>query len=224
MKDRRIQRVVVAGLGRFGQAIALALADLGVDVIALDTDPRAVEAVKEHVGLAAEADATLRSVLVDLEADKADAIIIGVGESFEANVLVTAMAAELGIAAVITRARSSRQKTILEKVGATRVLYPEQDAGRRLANSMVYGDAIEFVNLPDDHSLRDLPLPARFAGKTLGELGLRRRQGLTVIAVTRRGIPGGPRQVVPVPGGDFRFEAGDVLSVIASNEAFTKLS
>jgi trk system potassium uptake protein TrkA len=163
-------------------------------------------------------------VLLDLEADKADAIIIGVGESFEANVLLTATATEMGIGTVITRARSSRQKAILEKVGATRVLYPEQDAGRRLANSLVYGDAIEFVNLPENHSLRDLPLPARYVGKTLAELGLRRAQGLMVIAVTRQARPGATREVVPVPDGGFRLEAGDVLSVIASNEAFTKLS
>lgn len=223
MNERNIRRVVVAGLGRFGRAAALALADLGVDVVALDTDPRAVEEVKDHVGLAAEADATVKSVLLDLEADKADAIIIGVGESFEANVLLTATAAEMEIGIVITRARSARQKAILEKVGATQVLYPEQDAGRRLANSLVYGDAIEFVNLPEDYSLRELPLPERYAGQTLAELGLRREAGLTVIAVTRQAGSDGPREVVPVPDGDFRLEAGDVLSVIASNEAFDRV-
>jgi trk system potassium uptake protein len=225
MPDRVIKRAAVIGLGRFGRAVARTLSELGVDVLAIDRELRFVEMVKNEVALAVCVDATQESALEELDVAKVDLLVVGVGELFEENVLITSWAAEAGIPQIITRAGTPMRRRILERIGATRVLFAEQEMGQRLAQSLVRGDAIEFVDLPEGHSLREIDVPAAFLGKTIGELQLRRRHGLAVLAIRRIILAEGKseRQVYPVPDGDFRFVAGDRLSVIARNEDFGRL-
>lgn len=225
MGEQGIKRAAVVGLGRFGRAVAVTLSELGVEVLAVDSDMKWVELVREQVGLAVCADATDDVALRELGVEKVDVFVVGVGEQFEVNVLLTSWAAEAGIAQVVTRAASPLRRRILERVGATRVLYPEQEMGQRLAQSLVHGDALEFVDLPEDYFLREIEVPAAFAGKTLAELQLRRDHGLAVIAVRRVSLAGDTtaREVHPVPHGQFRIEAGDRISVIARTEDFDKL-
>ncbi|MCB1162646.1 MAG: TrkA family potassium uptake protein [Candidatus Krumholzibacteriia bacterium] len=225
MGERTIKRAAVVGLGRFGRAVARTLSELGVEVLAVDRELRYVEMVKDDVDLAVCVDATQESALDELDVRNVDLLVVGVGELFEENILITSWAAEAGIPQVITRAGTPVRRRILERVGATRVLFAEQEMGQRLAQNLVRGDALEFVDLPDDYSLRELEVPAPFVGHTLGELGLRRNHGLAVLAVRRITLAEGKseRRVFPVPDGDFRFEAGDRLSVIARNEDFARL-
>lgn len=225
MGDQEIRRATVVGLGRFGRAVAVTLTELGIEVLAVDSDMKLVEKVQEQVALAACADATDEGALQELEAENSDVFIIGVGELFEVNVLLTSWAAEQGLPRIITRADSPLRRRILERVGATQVLYAEQEMGQRLAQSLVRGDALEFVDLPEDFSLREIELPPEFIGKTLGELQLRRERGLAVLAVRRVSLEGdtAERTVFPVPHGQFRLEEGDRISVIARNEDFGKL-
>ena len=225
MADRVIKRAAVIGLGRFGRAVARTLSELGVEVLAVDRELRFVEMVKNEVALAVCVDATQEGVLEELDIARVDLLIIGVGELFEENVLITSWAAEAGIPQVITRAGTPMRRRILERVGATRVIFAEQEMGQRLAQSLVRGDVIEFVDLPEGHSLREIEAPAAFVGKTIGELQLRRQHGLAVLAIRRISLAEGrsERRVFPVPDGDFRFAAGDRLSVIARNEDFARL-
>lgn len=225
MADRPIKRAAVIGLGRFGRAVARTLSELGVEVLAVDREMRFVERVKNEVALAVCADASQEDALEELDLARVDLLVIGVGEFFEENVLITSWAAEAGIPQVITRADTPMRRRILERVGATRVLFAEQEMGQRLAQNLVRGDVIEFVDLPEGHSLREIEVPAAFVGKTIGELQLRRRHGLAVLAIRRISLAEGrsERRVFPVPDGDFRFEAGDRLSVIARNEDFARL-
>lgn len=225
MADRQIKRAAVIGLGRFGRAVARTLSELGVEVLAIDRELRFVELVKDEVSLAVCVDATQDGALEELDVGRVDLLVIGVGELFEENVLITSWAAEAGIPQVITRTDSPMRRRILERVGATRVLFAEQEMGQRLAQNLVRGDVIEFVDLPEGHSLREIEVPAAFIGKTIGELQLRRQHGLAVLAIRRISLTEGrsERRVFPVPDGDFRFAPGDRLSVIARNEDFARL-
>jgi trk system potassium uptake protein TrkA len=225
MADRVIKRAAVIGLGRFGRAVARTLSELGVEVLAIDRELQFVERVKDEVSLAVCVDATQEGALEELDVARVDLLVLGVGESFEENVLITSWAAEAGIPQIITRAGTQMRRRILERIGATRVLFAEQEMGQRLAQSLVRGDAIEFVDLPEGHSLREIEVPAAFIGSSIGELQLRRRHGLAVLAIRRITLMDGrsERRVFPVPDGDVRFAAGDRLSVIARNEDFARL-
>jgi trk system potassium uptake protein len=224
MADDVIKRAAVIGLGRFGRSVAVTLSELGIDVLAVDSDMKLVEQIQDKVSLAACAAATEEGVLSELEVERVDLFVVGVGENFEVNVLLTSWAAEAGVPMVITRADSPLQRRILERVGATRVLHAEQEMGQRLARSLVRREAIEFVDLPEDFSLREIDVPPEYVGHTLAELGMRRDHGLAVLAVRRVSLTGDTteRTVLPVPHGSFRLEAGDRMSVIARNEDFSK--
>ncbi len=219
-----IKRAAVIGLGRFGRSVAVTLSELGVEVLAVDRDMKIVEQIQEQVALAACAGGTEEGALTELEAERVDLFVVGVGEDFEVNVLLTSWAAEAGVPMVITRADTPLQRRILERVGATRVLHAEQEMGQRLAQSLVRRDALEFVDLPDDYSLREIEVPEEYLGQSLAELGMRRDLGLAVLAVRRVSLEGhtAERTVIPVPHGSFRLEAGDRISVIARNEDFRK--
>ncbi len=225
MADRMIKRAAVIGLGRFGRAVARTLSELGVEVLAVDRELRFVERIKDEVALAVCVDATQDGALEELDIARVDLLVIGVGSLFEVNVLITSWAAEAGIPQIITRTETPMRRRILERVGATRVIFAEQEMGQRLAQNLVRGDVIEFVDLPEGHSLREIEVPAAFVGKTIGELQLRRQHGLAVLAIRRISLAEGrsERRVYPVPDGDFRFAPGDRLSVIARNEDFGRL-
>ncbi len=224
MADITIKRAAVVGLGRFGRSVAVTLSELGIEVLAVDSDLKLVEKIRDHVTLAACAAATEDGVLSELEVEQVDVFVVGVGENFEVNVLLTSWASEAGVPIVITRADTPLQRRILERVGATRVLHAEQEMGQRLAHSLVRQEALEFVDLPEDFSLREIEVPPEFAGQTLAELGMRRDHGLAVLAIRRVSLSGdtAERTVLPVPHGSFQLEAGDRMSVIARNEDFSK--
>jgi len=220
----KLDKVTVVGLGRFGKALALRLTDLGTEVIALDTRMELVEQIKDAVAVAAQGDATRREVLRELAVGESDALVVAVGEDFEANIMVTALGRDMGIPQIITRAESPLQKKILEHVGATRVIYVEQDMGARLAHSLVFGDVLDFMDLPETYGLRSLAVPEKMAGRKLGDLELRRRHGISVISVIRfEGTGAERRRVVhPVPGGDFTFRQGDWIAAVGLNQDLEK--
>ena len=224
MQKRQLRKAAVVGLGRFGRSVALRLTDLGVEVIAVDLRMQVVEEIKDIVAIAAQADATRREALRELAVNECDILVVAVGENFEVNIMVTAIGQDLGIPQIITRAESPLQKDILEHVGATRVLYVEQDMGVRLAQSLVFGDVLDFMDLPESFGLRSLAVPGKMAGRRLGDLELRRRHGISVVSVIRFEGDGPDRKRVvhPVPGGDFRFEQGDFIAAVGLHQDLEK--
>ncbi len=129
-------RTLVVGLGRFGSALALGLAERGCPVIAVDLRMESIEAVKEKLAYAVELDATDVDALRSIDAAACSAAVVAVGEDFESAVLAVAALKEVGIARVIARARDQRQARILRAVGASEVIEVETEVGRRLAEQL----------------------------------------------------------------------------------------
>jgi trk system potassium uptake protein TrkA len=129
-------RTLVVGLGRFGSALALGLAERGCPVMAVDLRMESIEAVKEKLAYAVELDATDVDALRSIDAAACAAAVVAVGEDFESAVLAVAALKEVGIARVIARARDHRQARILRAVGANEVIEVETEVGRRLAEQL----------------------------------------------------------------------------------------
>ncbi len=129
-------RTLVVGLGRFGSALALGLAERGCPVIAVDLRMESIEAVQEKLAYAVELDATDVDALRSIDAAACSAAVVAVGEDFESAVLAVAALKEVGIARVIARARDQRQARILRAVGASEVIEVETEVGRRLAEQL----------------------------------------------------------------------------------------
>ena len=123
------KQYAVLGLGRFGSSVALTLADAGCEVLAVDTDEEKVQELADHVTYAVTADATEPGVLESLSISNIDIAVIGIAGNMEDSILATIMTKEAGAGYVIAKAMSGIHGTILEKVGADKVIYPERDSG-----------------------------------------------------------------------------------------------
>jgi len=210
---------VVIGLGQFGRQVAVSLAQAGEEVLVIDTDMARVEEVKDVVTRAVRADATNEETMRALGVGEVDVAVVALGEEdFEAEVLAVGVLRQLGVPRIVARASNRERGRILSLVGAEQVVYPEVEAGERLARVLSSPGVLEEVCLPSGHTLVEVKLPSRLEGMTLAETQLRARYGLNALAI-RRASPGGrgaERVLEPLP--DQRLEAGDVLVIAGERE------
>ena len=213
----------VIGLGRFGSAIATTLTELGHEVIGIDSDEERVERLSDFVTEAVQLDATDEKALRASGIQDVDIAIISIGERIDSSLLVVMLVKELGIPTILAKAATALHGRILERLGVSRVIFPERDMALRVAHSLVLPNILDYVELSRDFSIVEIPAPPEFAGKTLRELALRTAFGLTLIAIKRVTRPGEPEATIVAPLADDRIEAGDILSLLGSNERLSQL-
>ncbi|HMA47679.1 MAG TPA: TrkA family potassium uptake protein [Frankiaceae bacterium] len=178
--------VLVVGLGRFGGAIADTLVGLGHEVLAVDTDPKIVQGWSGRLTHVVEADATSPEAMRQLGAHEFDRAVVGIGNDIESSILTVAVLVDLGIRQIWAKAISRAHGRILGRVGAHHVVHPEREMGERVAH-MVTGRMVDYIEFDDGFALVETRPPAELVGRTLGEAGVRRRYGVTVVCVKRRG-------------------------------------
>ncbi len=213
------RRAVVIGLGQFGKKVARALARRGFSVLAIDQDMKAVEEIAPDVDRALALDSVDENALVDLKLEELECAVCALGsDSLEASILTTALLRQFGVRRIVSRSMSALHARILLKVGAHETVNPEEEMGERLAFRLSFPGLLEQIPLADDVSLIEIPCPETFHGRTLRELGVRQRYGLTVVAIRRVGKDRRPRLLAnPRPGAP--LQSGDVLVVIGSPES-----
>jgi trk/ktr system potassium uptake protein len=200
---------VIIGLGRLGSAMVGTLLSLGHEVLGIDSDENLVQNLSDklpHAHLIA-ADATDESVLHDLNVGHFDAAAVVIGEDMEASILATANLKELGVPFVVTRALDRLHARVLERVGADRIIEPEKDMGAQLARTMASPTVMDYVDLGEDEALAEAKVPRKWVGKSLADLHLYRKSGLTVLALERKETGG------TIPSGDTVLQEGDVLVI-----------
>ena len=213
----------VIGLGRFGSAISTTLAELGHDVIGVDGNEDRVRALADALTLAVQLDATDEKALLKAGIKDVDVAVVSIGENIEASLLVVTLLREIGIRNVIAKAVTPLHGRILEKLGVSRVVFPERETAIRLAHSLVIPNVLDYIELSGEYSIVDVPAPPDFFGRTLKEIGLRSRFGLTTIAIKRAtNTSDGPVTNI-APGPDDVVREGDVLSLLGSNERLGQL-
>jgi trk/ktr system potassium uptake protein len=219
-------KVAVIGLGRFGQAVARELNRLGAEVLAIDKRINKVNEIIQEVDEAESFDATSASLLASRSIAKMDAVVVAIGTNFEASVLVTMHCHELGVPLVCAKALNADQAMVLRKVGADKVITPEEDVGVHLARHLTHESVVDFVELPDGFSMRCLKVPNDWIGKSLGDLNVLNEHKLNVIQVIRLSEPdpeGHRKEIkVPLPDGFLVFQAGDQMEVIGNDKDLGK--
>lgn len=206
----------VIGLGRFGSSVAQTLAMMGHEVLAVDMSEERVQDMSQLVTHAVIGDATDENFLKDIGIRNFDVVITAIGQQEQSNVLVTMQAKELGAKYVVAKATSDIYGKILEKIGADRVVYPERDMGERVAHNLVDNNILDYIELSADYSIIEFVAPAKMAGKTLKELDLRARFGVTLVVIKRSG------HINASPGADDKIEENDVLVLIGDNTSLEK--
>jgi K+ transport systems, NAD-binding component len=202
----------VIGLGRFGYYVARTLAQGGAEVIACDVDEERVKEISEYVSLAYVLDATDAKALKESGIANVDTAVVSVGENIEASILIVVQLKELGVKEIVAKAITPLHGKVLEKLGVDRVVYPEKEMAIRVAHSLLAGEFIEEIPIGEKHSLFELKAFDFMLGKTLKELDVRRRFGVSVLAIKRG------ENLIVNPMGDEKILPGDILVVLGTTE------
>jgi trk system potassium uptake protein len=213
----------VIGLGRFGSAMAMTLTELGHDVIGVDGDEARVQQLADIITHALQIDATDEKALRAAGIQDVDVAVVSIGENIESSLLVVMQLHELGIETIVAKAVTPLHGRILEKLGVSRVIFPEREMAIRIAHSLVMPNVIDYIELSRDFSIVEIPAPDAFVGRTLKQLELRPRLGLTLIAIKRQGDAGGGIVTNIAPAADETIRAGDVLALLGNNERLNQL-
>lgn len=173
----------VIGLGQFGMSVAETLAESDCDVLAIDAREESIQEIADKVTYAVRADVREPEVLRTLGVQNVDVAVIAVAENMEASIMATMQAKELGVPYVMAKAMNALHGKILEKIGADRVIYPEQSMGLRVARNLMSGGFLDVFELSTEFSMAEFPVPAEWVGKSLQELQLRESHDINIIAI-----------------------------------------
>lgn len=179
------KQYVVFGAGRFGKSVALTLQECGCEVIVVDRDPEIIQDIADEVSYAICADVEDTDIFDDLGMKNLDGAIVAVTESLEASIITTMMCHEMGIPNILAKAKNEMHEKILRRVGATKVIYPEVEMGKRVARFISANNFADWIGLSEKYSIVEMKVPSEWRGKNLMELQIREKYHLNVIGVRK---------------------------------------
>jgi len=215
-----MKRVVVIGLGIFGFNIAKDLYENGMEVIAIDKNREIIQKIRDFSTKAILADGTDKEVMESIGIQQDDVVIISFGENLAASTLVTLHLKEMKVKHIIVKAPNEDHKHVLEKIGATEVIIPERAMADKVAKSLISPNVLDYIPLSEDYTISEIVPPAHFFGKTIGEIHLRSKYHIEVIAV-REMLP---ERLTMVPRAEFVVKDSDVLVVIGKEKDIQKIA
>jgi trk system potassium uptake protein TrkA len=176
-------RIVVLGVGNFGHFFTRRLATQKVEILAIDGDKEAIDEIAAHVTHAVVGDCTNRDLLDELDVGAFDYAVISLGSTMDASILATLHARSLGVPNIYVKAISQDHGRILELIGATKIIHPEREVAESLAEALGKPNVLDYIPLGEDYSIIEMEPSGALIGKSLEELDLRNRFGVTVIGV-----------------------------------------
>lgn len=214
-----MKQFAVIGLGNFGHYLARALCAKGHEVMAIDRDPQKVQAIRDLITQAVVADATDREVLETLGLRNMDTVVVAIGTEINNSVLATLHLRDVGVRHIVAMAISEPHGRILEKIGASEVVFPERDLATSLAEKLHNPNMLDYMPFSPDYSIVELAPPKGFVGRPLRDLDLINRYGVQVVAV---------KELIPdrlnmIPTGKFVVKDSDILILLGPNKSLERL-
>ena len=216
------RQFAVIGLGRFGRAVCETLHGLGYEVLAIDSDEqRVAQTLTDRIAAhAVQLDSTQPYALKEAGILDFDTVIVAIGNYVEESIITTLNLKEAGIPHVVAKASSEIHGKLLNRVGADHVVFPEHEMGCELARSLTRPGLLDRFELDPDNSIVEVIVPKCFDQKTIVELDLRNKYGLTLLAISQEVHPES-FEINPSPV--TRLKAGEVMVVIGSNKGIDRL-
>lgn len=215
MKEKR--QFVVWGLGRFGRAIAETLVELGHEVLGIDNNEDVVQNEAEKLTHVVLCDVIDEKAVASLGIRNFDAAIVAIGD-LQPSLMCVMLMREAGMKTIYAKASNPLHGKMLHKLGATKVIYPERDMGRRVGHNLAYTNILDYIELGNDICLMELALMPETVGKNLIEIDVRRRYNINVVAVKHKD---GSTEISLDPTKPFR--KGDKLVVIGARKSVEAL-
>ena len=216
------RQFAVIGLGRFGRAVCDTLNSLGYEVLGIDSDEqRVTQALKDEIAAhAVQLDATQRLALEEAGIPDFDTVIVAIGNYVEESVITTLNVKELGVGYVVAKASSEIHGKLLHRVGADQVVFPEHEMGCNLARALTRPGILDRFELDPDNSIVELRVPSNFDQKTISDLDLRNKYGVTLLALSQ---PGSDEKFEVNPSPVTILQKGAVMVLVGSNRGLERL-
>ncbi|RKD75642.1 trk system potassium uptake protein TrkA [Sinobaca qinghaiensis] len=202
------KQFAIIGLGRFGVSVSTELFQLGHEVLAVDINPSKVKEITNFSTHSAVADGTDEKALRKLGIANFDHVIVAIGDNIQASILCTLLLKEIGIKSVWAKAQNYYHHKVLDKIGADKIIHPEHDMGQRIAQHLVSDKVIDYIELSADYSIVEITAPKSMHNKTLFDLDIRAKFGVTILGIKRK------KQINISPLAEDRVLVGDILIVI----------
>lgn len=215
-----MKRVAVIGLGSFGFNLVKTLAkNQNVEIIAIDSHKDRVNEIKDMATQPITMDATNKENLASIGIEDVDFAVVAMGPSLEPSILTVHILNELGVRKIIAMALSEDHERILQLVGASEVIFPEKDEAQKLGLQINSPNLIDYIPLQSGFVIQEIAPPDAFVGKTLLDIGLRKRYKVTVLAI---------KSIIPDittvnPGGDMIIKESDILIVFGKTRDIENL-
>ncbi|MBN2401184.1 MAG: TrkA family potassium uptake protein [Spirochaetes bacterium] len=208
-----MKNITIIGLSSFGFYLCKSLSKLGFNLMAIDIKEEQVNQVKTFARKAVIGDATDKNYLMKLGITDFDIVVVSVGNKIDTSILITLYLKELGIKNIVAKAINDDHAKILEKIGATQIIFPERDMAERMSHTIASPNFLDYIPLTEGFSLIESAPVTDWQGKMLKELDLRKKYQIQIVMV-RELIP----ERVVIPDGDFIIKDSDILYIIGRNE------
>lgn len=182
-----MKSVLLIGLGRFGRHIAIKLCEMKHEVMAVDKKEERVNQVLPYVSNAMIGDATNTEFLKSLGIKNFDVCIVAVGNDFQSSLETTSLLKEMGAKLVVSRASADRQASLLKKIGADEIVYPEKQLASWTAIRYSSDHIFDYIELDKDYSIYEVAVPEEWAGKTVGEVDTRKKYSINLLGLKKDG-------------------------------------
>ena len=211
------KNILVIGMGRLGRHLAIDMQNLGNDVMIVDKHEELVEELAPMFTDSFCGDCAKEGVLRSLGVNNFDVVFVTIGENFQSSLEITAMLKDLNAKWVVSKAKRDSQARFLINVGADEVIYPERETAERLAIRYNSDSIFDCIELTDEYSIYEISTPPEWVGKTIAGLNVRKAHKVDVIAIKKG------ETLNPMPGGDYVFQASDLLVVIGKSQDVFRL-
>jgi trk system potassium uptake protein TrkA len=218
----------VIGLGRFGTKIARTLSERGAEVLAIDSDENKTDNLRDDVAYAVTMDSTDIKALKSQRIQDMDAVVVAIGENFEALLLTTAHLLDMNVKRVIARAATPQQRMILEKMGVSEILSPEDEVGILVAERLLHPSVMTFLQLPDGYEIAEIIPPKGVWNRSVADIQLREVFNLNLITLKREyelkknGLLVKEKHIIGVPKADTIIYEGDTLILLGQETDIEK--
>ncbi len=215
-------KFAVIGVGRYGATIARRIAERGAQVFAFDPDEEKIEGIKDDVAFAVTLDATDIRALKSQNLEEMDAAVVAIGENFEATVLTCVHLMDIGVKRIIARASGEHQRLILEKIGITEILTPENEVAYVVREKLLNPNIVSFLQLPDDHEIAEIRAPKGIIGRSIDSIGFRNKYEITLITIkreyniTKNNEDCVETHIIGVPKSDIEIKEKDTLVIFGA--------
>lgn len=207
-------KFAVIGLGHFGFHVTSTLYEEGHEVSAIDLNKDKVQAVKDVSSFAIVGDAANKEFLEAQGVKDMQAVVVSTGSRSHLSTLITLYLKELKVPRILVKAISEDHGRILERIGATDIIYPEKDMAIRVARNISSPNILEYIPLAEEYSLSEMAAAKGVRGKNLKELDLRNKFHITVIAIKDVLTD----EFIPNPSPDYKIKDSDVLIILGKTE------